>query len=315
MPIDLRKLPPLKALKGFEAAARLQSIRGAAEELNLTHPAISHQIHTLEDDLGIKLFARQGRNVRLTDAGKAFYPAVCQALELLISSSEALRNQAQTPPLRLQAYITLSIRWLASRLSRFRSQHPEIAIHLTANNSAWDFDEANADIGLIYSRSAVAEHLHWVELFPSVVYPVCSPDLVQNRKLPLSAADLQEYPLLMVSSEKGYWSWEDWFADLDTAMTLVHTPVVVDTLAVALEMAVAGQGIALVNGPVADDDLASGKLIRPVKETTQGTGQWGIAVPRQLLNNPQAGLFIDWLQREAKEPTNKSKTPLAYRAV
>ncbi|WP_271272010.1 LysR substrate-binding domain-containing protein [Aliamphritea hakodatensis] len=299
MAIDLRKLPPLKALKGFEAAARLQSIRGAADELNLTHPAISHQIHTLEDALGVKLFARQGRNVVLTPAGEAFYPSVRAALELLIKGCETAREQNANPALRLQAYITLSIRWLAGRLSDFRRQYPDIDIHLQANNSAWEFDEANADIGLIYSRTVMPPHLHWISLFPSRVYPVCAPQLLKDAQLPLTAAALENYPLLTVSTEKGYWGWDEWFLTLGTGNQLRQSPLVVDTLAVALEMAIAGQGIALVNGPVAEDDLAAGRLIRPVDEYTAGNGEWGIAVPKALLNDTRVMTFIDWLKQQA----------------
>ncbi len=305
MAIDLRKLPPLKALKGFEAAARLHSIRGAADELNLTHPAISHQIHTLEDDLGVKLFARQGRNVVLTAAGEAFYPGVRAALELLISTAETVKEQSANPALRLQAYITLSIRWLASRLSDFRNQYPEIEIHLQANNSAWEFDEANADIGLIYSRTQMPAHLHWIELFPSKVYPVCSPGLLNNADTPLAVEQLENYPLLTVSTEKGYWGWEAWFKTLGAANQMRQSPLVVDTLAVALEMAVAGQGIALVNGPVAEDDLTAGRLIRPVTEFTAGNGEWGIAVPKALLNDTRVLTFIDWLRVQAGGATDK----------
>ena len=298
MAIDLRKLPPLKALKGFEAAARLQSVRGAAEELNLTHPAISHQIHALEDDLGVKLFARQGRNVVLTEAGEMLYPSVRAALELLIKGAESVKAQNANPALRLQAYITLSIRWLASRLSDFRSQYPEIEINLRANNSAWEFDEANADIGLIYSRTKMPAHLHWIELFPSRVYPVCSPQLVKNGDGPLSLQQLENYPLLTVSTEKGYWGWDEWFVSLGAGDQMRKSPVVVDTLAVALEMAIAGQGIALVNGPVAEDALAAGLLIQPVTEYTAGNGEWGIAVPKALLNDTRVITFIDWLKQQ-----------------
>ncbi|MBN3564386.1 LysR substrate-binding domain-containing protein [Aliamphritea spongicola] len=299
MAIDLRKLPPLKALKGFEAAARLQSIRGAADELNLTHPAISHQIHTLEDDLGVKLFARQGRNVVLTPAGEALYPSVRAALELLIKGCETVREQSANPALRLQAYITLSIRWLAGRLSDFRCQYPDIDIHLQANNSAWEFDEANADIGLIYSRTEMPSHLHWIRLFPSQVYPVCAPQLLQDAQLPLTPEALENYPLLTVSTEKGYWGWDEWFMTLGTGNQRRQSPLVVDTLAVALEMAIAGQGIALVNGPVAEDDLAAGRLIRPVNEYTAGNGEWGIAVPKALLNDTRVMTFINWLKQQA----------------
>ena len=111
--IDLRQLPPLKALKGFEAATRHQSIRDAAEELCLTHPAVSHQVQLVEDALGVTLFVQEGRHIVSTEEGKVLYPYVRAAFESLLEGVEEVHRNALDKPLRVQTYVTASIRWLA----------------------------------------------------------------------------------------------------------------------------------------------------------------------------------------------------------
>ncbi|BBB29758.1 LysR substrate-binding domain-containing protein [Neptunomonas japonica] len=295
--INLRKLPPLKALKGFETAARLQSVRGAAEELNLTHPAITHQIQSLEDNLGTKLFARDGRNVILTTEGKLFYPYVREALEKLINGTEAVRRATTSQPLRIQVYVTTSIRWLAPRLSQFRAEHPNIKLHLMTCSAGWEFDEADADIGLIYRDKPVQPHLHWTKLFDSKLFPVCSPSLIEKKESKLQPKDLLNFPLIMVYTEG--WSWDDWFSATNASPNEITNSIIVDTLAIALEMALRGEGIALVNGVSADDDLKSGRLIQPIDYMVDGLGEWGVVCRKDICNDERVITFIDWLSREA----------------
>jgi len=299
--IDLRSLPPLKSLKGFEAAARLQSIRGAAEELSLTHPAITHQIQVLEKHLHTKLFSRDGRNIILTPEGQLFYPFVRDALEELISGIETLRRTTMShtsQPLRIQAYVTTSIRWLAPRLSEFRARYPGIDLHLTTCSVEWEFDESNADIGLIHSRHPLPDHLHWIKLFDSQLFPVCSPQLIQERQGTIQPADLIDYPLFQVYTES--WSWDDWFnKTISFNQATRKSQIIVDTLAIALEMASRGEGIALVNGPAAYDDLKSGRLVKPVEQSVGGFGEWGVVCHEEILDDNRAATFIKWLTEEA----------------
>lgn len=298
--ISSRKLPPLKALIGFEAVARLQSVRGAAQLLNLTHPAVSHQIKVLEESLGVQLFKKQGRNIELTEAGKEFQQYVIRALSILQEGVEAVDKIERRAVIHLQVYITLAIRWLAVRLSDFRQQYPDIELKLQSNNGAWEFDEQHADIGLIYRQGPLADHLHWVGLFPCQIFPVCSPELLKSQLLPISPQALAQYPLLMVSSEKQYWSWQQWFSALNVKPCSRVKMLEVDTLAVALEMASSGEGVALVNGPVADYDLVKGKLVRPLQEVVRTSGEWGLVLPKELLHREHIERFINWFKEQVK---------------
>lgn len=296
---NLRDLPPLKALRGFEAATRHQSIRGAAGELCLTPPAINHQIQAIEDMLGVRLFAQDGRHVTSSEAGRLFYPYVRAAFESLIEGVEAVRRQAQDAPLRVQTYVTASIRWLAPRVPLFLQDHPGITLALTTCAVDWTFDEAHADLGLVYCETAPdPDRYHWVPLFAYTLDPVCSPGLLAAAGGTLDAAALMRQPLVANYTEEH--NWAKWFASAGIAFAPRAPYLMVDTLAVALEMALAGRGVALVNGPFADAELAAGRLVRPVDHTVVCPGAWGLICRRSAAERLPVRLFIDWLSENQR---------------
>ena len=295
---NLRDLPPLKALRGFEAATRHQSLRDAAEELCLTPPAINHQIQALETALGVRLFAHDGRHVVSTEQGRLLYPYVRAAFESLLQGAEAVRRHAQGSPLRVQTYVTASIRWLAPRVPLFLQDHPGVALSLTTCAVDWTFDEEHADLGLIYCASAPdPDRYHWVPLFDYTLDPVCSPEFLDRAGGQLDAAALARQPLVANYTEEH--NWARWFADAGADVAPGTPYLMVDTLAVALEMALAGRGVALVNGPFAAADLASGRLVRPVDHTVICPGAWGLICRKDAADKVPVRLFIDWLRANA----------------
>ncbi len=290
--IDLRKLPPLNALKGFEATTRRQSVREAAEELCLTHPAVSHQIQLLEDEFGVALFSREGRSIVSTPEGRLFYGYARRALELLIEGSETIRRAHAQRPLRVHTYVTASLRWLAPRIPRFVAAHPDIRLLLSTCAADWEFDESLGDVGLVYCESAPGPDYHWVPLFDYRLFPVCTPQLRARLGARPEPRDLLQLPLMVVYSEPR--NWDVWFESADVPYA-PDAGVVVDTLALALEFALGGSGVALVNGPFVDDELASGRLVRPVDHQTQCPGSWGLICRRELREQPRVRAFIDFL--------------------
>jgi LysR family transcriptional regulator, glycine cleavage system transcriptional activator len=293
-PFNLRELPPLKALRGFEAATRHQSIREAAGELCLTPPAINHQVQLIEAALGVRLFAQEGRHVVSTEEGRLFYPYVRAAFESLIEGVEAVRRHTLDTPLRVQTYVTASIRWLAPRVPLFLQDNPGITLSLTTCAVDWTFDEAHADIGLIYcAETPDPERYHWVPLFPYTLDPVCSPDFLERAGGDIDAAALMRQPLVANYTEEH--NWARWFADGGLAFKPGTPYLMVDTLAVALEMALAGRGVALVNGPFADGEIAAGRLIRPVDRTVICPGAWGLICRTTTRDRLPVRRFIDWL--------------------
>ncbi|MBS0254879.1 MAG: LysR family transcriptional regulator [Proteobacteria bacterium] len=296
--IDLKRLPPLKALRGFEAATRHQSIRDAADELCLTHPAVSHQIQLIEEALGVALFAQEGRHIVSTAEGRLLYPYVRSAFESLLEGVEVLQRSARDKPLRVQTYVTASIRWLARWVPDFLQQHPEIKLTLTTCAVEWEFDDAHADVGLVYCETAPdPARFHWVPLFDYALYPVCSPALLDRAGGSLTAADLLGQPLVAIYTEEQ--NWEAWFRSSGTAYNARVPYLMVDTLAVALEMALAGRGVALVNGPFVDQDLAEGRLVRAVSHTAVCPGAWGLICRQDVKETPRVRTFIDWLSAQA----------------
>ena len=290
--IDLRRLPPLNALKGFEATTRRESVREAADELCLTHPAVSYQIQVLEQDLGVPLFSRSGRALVPTDEGRLLYRHVRQALEILIEGAETVRRTRAGTPLYVQTYVTASIRWLARRLPDFVARHPDARVQLSTCAFEWEFDESNADVGLVYCAEPPGPAYHWVPLFEYVLTPVCSPALAARLGAQPQAADLLRLPLIQIYSEQH--NWDIWFEAAGQEF-VVQPAIVVDTLAVALEIALEGRGVALANGPYVDDDLASGRLVRPVQHQVTCPGAWGVICRAEALENERVRGFVDWL--------------------
>ncbi len=298
--IDLRKLPPLNALKGFEATSRRQSVRDAADELCLTHQAVSYQIQVLEEELGIPLFSRAGRSLVPTPEGRLLYTYVRSALELLIDGAESVRRARAEAPLRVQTYVTASIRWLARKLPDFTRAHPDITIMLSTCAYDGAFDDSIADVGLVYCETPPGPDYLWVPLFDYALFPVCTPALAATLGSSPTPAGVHGLPLVAVYSEARHWDF--WFKAAEIDFT-ARPAITVDTLAVALEIALSGRGVALMNGPFASEDLAAGRLVRPVSHTVNCPGGWGVICRNYAQDNPRIKLFMAWLAVVAAQST------------
>lgn len=291
---DLRRLPPLKALRGFEAATRHQSIRDAAAELCLTHPAVSHQVQLIEETLGVNLFSQDGRNIVSTEEGRVLYPYVRAAFASLLEGVEVVHRHARNKPLRVQTYVTASIRWLARRVPQFMQQYPEIKLTLKTCSIEWGFDDVHADVGLVYCESIPdPAQFHWVPLFDYALFPVCSPEFAARMGAGTTTAELMHQPLVAIYTEEQ--NWESWFTTAGVQFEPRAPYLMVDTLAVALEMALNGEGIALVNGPFVDADLASGRLVLPSQHRQVCPGGWGLICRKDMKDNVRIRTFIDWI--------------------
>lgn len=296
--INLKQLPPLKALRGFEAATRRQSIRDAADELCVTHPAVSHQVQLIEDALGVQLFQQEGRHIVSTEEGRTLYPYVRAAFESLIAGVEAVHRTALDKPLRVQTYVTASIRWLARRVPQFLADNPKLQLTLSTCAVEWEFDDVHADVGLVYCETMPdPARYHWVPLFSYALYPVCSPVIAARLGPLVTPVDLLSQPLITIYTEAR--NWEAWFTSANVPFDASPPYLVVDTLAVALEMALSGEGVALVNGPFVDHDLASGRLVQPVAHNAICPGEWGLICRRDMKENVRVRAFIDWMVRHS----------------
>jgi len=295
-PLPHRALPPLNALKGFESAARLGSFRKAADELNVTHVAISHQVKALENDMHCQLFRREGRSVALTEDGKLFYEYTRQALELLITGAQAMRRDTPDAELRIETYVTVAIRWLSHRLPRFRANHPDISYSINTRRTQWWFDEANTDLAIVHLDRDLPPNLRQKKLFDATLYPVCSPTFLEGFPPVNKPEDLLAMPLIEVSSAPG--DWRNWFAAAGVAKPEMTRVQKVDTYALALELAIEGNGVVMLNGPFAEAELRQRRLVLPFDFVASAPGHWAAVYRADRANDARTRAFLNWLISE-----------------
>lgn len=294
-------LPPIQTLRAFEAAARHLSYSRAAEELSLTHGAISQHIARLEQDLdGVRLFVREGQRMLLTDAGQLL---VLEVREGLLALAGAF-NKARARPRHSARTLTISVlpslaaRWLVPRLSSFQQSQPDIdiAIRPTALLATMDGRDG-IDLAIRYGAGDWPG-LRCIKLMNSVVFPVCSPELLSRTAI-RKATDLREVPLLRSPRQQ----WLPWFqaAGLDWAEP--SHGALYDDASLLLQAAAAGQGVALAREVLAADDLAAGRLIRVGQVEIEDSASWFI-VWREPLLCARADFdgFVRWLEAMASQP-------------
>jgi len=260
-----RRLPSLNALRAFEAAARHLSFTKAAEELAVTPAAVSHQIKTLEEALGVVLFRRLTRAVVLSEAAQAALPALRDGFDKLAEASEHLRGAGGEGVLTLSVPPSFGAKWLVPRLDGFRRVHPALDVRISAIDRLVDFRREGVDAAVRYGTGHYPG-LRVDLLFGEVAFPVCSPDLLQGSPPLRVPADLHHHTLLHV----------DWKMDNETAPNwrmwlLAARADEVDPSrgprfnleSMALQAAIEGQGVTLGIAALVAGDLGAGRLVKP----------------------------------------------------
>lgn len=289
-----QRLPPLTALKTFEVAARYLHFGTAAQELCITRSAVSHQIRQLEQALNTTLFWRSGRQVQLTPAGKLLLPIVRDSFEQIRQGVRLVRQTSSQGDLTLMVYITVAVRWLIPRLHRYRPQ--QYAIRLLTSVMSWEFDDEQADVGLVYARAANNPRLHYRYLFRSQIFPVCSPALSQGGLGLRQPADLTNVKLLRIYTDDD--RWQAWLEAAAIPQLAERTGIQVDNYLLAYEAAAEDQGVAMTCGPFAAQDLASGRLVQPFKLTIAEPGAWYLVCRKELQDDPRIMKLQQWLIAE-----------------
>lgn len=290
-----RDLPPLNALKAFEATARLNSVSKAAESLSVTHGAVSRQLKLLEEHLGIALFVKQGRGLKLTDAGSRLRDASADAFERLrLVCAELSQAQAQAPFV-LGCSGSLLARWFIPRLGRLNSDLPDLRLHLSAGEGDLDPRRPGLDALLMFAEPPWPADMDVFELAEERIGPVLSPrfhgfEALQN----CAAKDLLKHTLLHTTSRPQAWpSWARRNGLDPEALTLGQG---FEHLYYLLEAAVAGLGIAIAPEPLVIDDLRAGRLAAPWG-FTQTPARLALWVPRRASDGRARQLAL-WLKQE-----------------
>jgi len=305
-PSARRSLPPLNALRAFEAAARHLSLSLAANELNVTPAAISHQVRLLEDHIGLPVFERNGRGLALTDAGAAGLRDLSEAFAHLTAAMDAIASLGETGTLSISVAPSFAAKWLLPRLGSFEREHPEIDVHVSASMQLADFTRDRVDAAIRYGAGGYSE-VFFEKLLAESVIPVCSPELARE-KAPRSARDLLGLTLLHDDSpdnDPSCPNWDMWLRAAGVDDAEVDRGPRFNQASLVIESAILGRGVALAKSALASADILAGRLVRPIAaESPVDFAYWFVA-PRAKLNLPKVVYFRDWLRRQVGDETDR----------
>jgi DNA-binding transcriptional LysR family regulator len=290
-----RDLPPLNALRAFEATARLESVSRAAQELHVTHGAVSRQLHALEEVLGRPLLVRHGRGIALTAAGLQLRDSAVTAFGQLREDWAALRQDAQTQPFVLGCPSSLLARWVIPRLDRLGRDLPGFTLHLSAQEEPFSPTLAGLDAALMLASAPFPPGWRVHALAAERIGPVLSPRYAGYATLKdQPATRLQGEPLLHTASRPQ--AWPEWATGVGLDVERLRLGQGFEHLYYLLEAAIAGLGVAIAPEPLVADDVAAGRLVAPWG-FTQTSADWILAVPQRAIDTRSAAL-VAWLRNE-----------------
>ena len=289
-----RQLPPLTTLRSFEASARLLSFSKAADELHVTHGAVSRAVRHLEDHVGIKLFKRKVRAVNLTPTGASYAASVRDVLDRLAAATGVIMDQQSMGVLNISTVDSFAAKWLIPRLFRFRQAHGDIEVRLATSEKLADFVNDGIDIGIRYGRGrypGITAEL----LMREEVFPVCSPLLLKGAHPLKNAADLKHHTLIHDAFEI---DWATWLKTAGVEGVDPHRGPRFESSDHAVQAAVQGEGVVLGRSALVADDLRAGRLVRPFSMSLPADLAYYVAYPAQTPQRPKVRAFRDWLFEE-----------------
>jgi LysR family glycine cleavage system transcriptional activator len=298
-----KPMPPLNALRAFEAAARHLSLTKAAQELNVTAGALSHQIRGLEELLGIKLFERRVRSIGLTPAGKLLYPGLQTAFSHIRDALATLSNANQERVLVISTPPGFTSKWLAARLYRFASAYPEVDVRVSSsiNNANFTSDGVDAAVRNLPSDAASDSTLVIEKLIELFLVPVCSPKLIEMHG-PLERPEvLKSVPLIHDDTLAGrakVSTWAEWFKAAGVDAVDVSRGLRFNSADHALDAAGEGAGVLLAHDVLAYDDLRTGRLVIPVDFALRSDRAYYFVCPKNRTERPHVQAFHAWVKQE-----------------
>ncbi|SRR5579883_134626 len=291
----VRHLPPLAALRAFEAAARHLNFTRAAEELHLTHGAISHQMKALEASLGVRLFRREGRRLLLSDAGQRFASRLRDLLtDLGAAVAEVTTRREDQQELTISVLPSFASLWLIPRLARFHAAHPEIDVNIRATQALAEFGPGGVDLAIRIGAGGwpglVAE-----KLFDEEVFPVASPRL-DGGALPKRPEALARAVLLRSERQP----WVPWFRAMGLDWPEPSRGPIYSDETLLVQAAAEGIGVALARGALVAADLAAGRLVRLFPKRVLPRSAYYLVYPRAAADLPRVRAFREWMRAEVQ---------------
>lgn len=298
----VRRLPPLNAVRAFEAAARHGGFAAAAEELSVTPAAISQQVKGLEGLLGFKLFRRLARGLVLTEAGQAYLPGLTDGLDRLAQATARARGRSSSGQIAISLLPALAAGWLVPRLAAFRRLHPGVDVVVRAERRLVDFAREDVDLAIRFGRGSFKD-LVTHHLMDETVFPVASPRLLHGATPLADFGDLRRHVLLHdidAHPQQPWMSWPAWFAREGLSEDEAGRGLFFNDSLVLLAAAVAGQGVALGRGPHLGEHLAAGRLVPLFGKTWRAEWAYYVVTPPAHATRPAVRNFVDWLIGEGK---------------
>lgn len=289
-----RYLPSISALLAFEAVARLGSATRAASELSLTQSAISRQLKTLEEQLGVALLTRQGRQMVLTDAGLSYVGDVRAILTRLAQASVSARTNPTGGSLNLAILPAFGMHWLAPRLRDFAQSHPEVTVNLSTRLRPFAIEQSPFDAAIHFGHEDWPE-VQYLPLMPETVVPVCAPSLLA-APMKEPAGMLQQSLLHLETRPKG---WARWLSALGVDAK-PPAGMIFDQFSTMAQAAIHGLGVALLPTFFADPYLKDGQLVLASEQTTQSIGSYYLVWPRDVPESAALISFRNWLAQQAR---------------
>ena len=292
------RLPPIAALRALEAAARHVSFTRAAHELNVTQSAISHQVKTLEDLWGLKLFKRTVRGVALTPPGEELAKITREFFERMTQTLDGLRISSSHEPLRVDTLQSFAVKWLVPRLGRFHELHPAIDVWISTHDRLVDFGTDDVDLAIRLGGGSYPG-LHATLLMREEVYPVCTPGFFAHDGLPEHPSDLLDYPLLLRLGEPNHPNWEQWFEAAGLPGVRPREGPRFPDSNMAIEASKDGLGVALARTAHVADELATGELVRLFDVACPSSVAYYLVCPEGREDEPRIAEFHTWIIGEA----------------
>lgn len=302
----MRKLPPLNAVRAFEAAARHVSFTKAAKELFVTHGAVSKQVATLETWLGTSLFNRSQSQLSLTDAGRTFLAAVTPALDRIAVTSMQLLEQTEPTALRINAPPTFTMRWLIPRISAFQRRRGGVEVKLTTSTATVNFEDRIYDVAIRGAHQALPGMLS-VPFMTETIVPICHPDLLEQGRL-AEPHLLKDHALISYDTEP--MSWAEWLPKAGQADLRISHNLQFEQMYFALQAAVEGLGVVLVPLFLVADDIIAGRLCAPFGLLGARQRRYYANAPLAAQESPVIEGFCEWLLKEGQD-TEQSIDQLA----
>lgn len=293
-----RRIPPLNPLFTFEAAARHGSFTTSAQELNVTQGAVSRQVRTLEKYLGMELFERHHRSVRLTRIGKAFHDDLKVGFEQIEAAAARLTASRTRKSIIVRAYSSFATLWLIPRLAAFHEANPRILVELTASVQTVDFARDDVDIAVHFGVEEKRRDLLQDQLFPVAITPICSPALLKNKRSLRRPSDLENVTLLhtLIRPE----DWPRWLSANGIVGDWVTRGYRFESSIMAYEAARNAVGVAIGVTGLVQSDLQEGRLVAPFPMTVSTPYSYWLLYPQAKTANPAVTVFRNWILEEAK---------------